>query len=98
MVHGLRRVSRPNSAKKQRSLRPFVRSFSRVDNSHRPHFFRWSAIGFFLNAHACGAPPSLAHQTAHSNLLVDRDCIRSLLGITVILQSEEQGYAFIKTD
>jgi hypothetical protein len=60
-------------------------------------FFRWSVIGFFLNAHACGTPPDLAYQAAHSNILVDRDRIRSLLGITVILQSEEQGYAFIMT-
>jgi hypothetical protein len=36
-------------------------------------------------------PPALAYQTAHSNLLVVKHHIRSLLDIAVILQSEEQG-------
>ena len=52
-------------------------------------FCRWSVVGFFPDAHACGATPILSHQTTHSDIRVVSSGIYSFLSTRVILQGEE---------
>lgn len=92
MARGLRMDSNLSTAKKLLSLRASVRYFPLHTSSSLIVFGRWSVVGLFPDAHACGSTPNVACPTTHSNILVDRSNIYFVLSTRVILQDEEQRY------